>query len=121
MQKDETVKCQMNQLIDKQAIMNSVRLSVFVFLQNPFFMIEKGFRESFSEEQKKEITPILANLTKLDLFVTELHYVIMNIHLRDVSHDWRCVLFYLFILQNTCIIDCRFIIMHFPFSISVSK
>ncbi|XP_031429893.1 uncharacterized protein LOC105898026 [Clupea harengus] len=89
--------------------------------QNPFFMIEKGFHESFSEEQKKEITPKLANLTKLDLFVTELHYVIMNIHLNGVKHDWRCVLFDLFILQHTCIIHCSFTTMHFPFSISVSK
>ena len=93
MQKDKTVKCQINQLIDQQDIRSSVRFSVFVFFQNPFFMIEGGFHESFSEEQKKAITPILANLPKLDLFVTELHYVIMNIHLNDIKHTWRSVLF----------------------------
>ncbi|XP_062408415.1 E3 ubiquitin-protein ligase rnf213-alpha-like isoform X2 [Sardina pilchardus] len=56
--------------------------------QNPFFMIESGFHEAFSEDQRKEVTPKLANLTREDLFITELHYVIMNIHLKDVSPDW---------------------------------
>ncbi|KAL2092430.1 hypothetical protein ACEWY4_012228 [Coilia grayii] len=56
--------------------------------QNPFFMIESDFHEGFSEAEKEEFDPILANVTNLDLFITELHYIIMNIHLKDVSHAW---------------------------------
>ncbi|XP_049326804.1 E3 ubiquitin-protein ligase rnf213-alpha-like [Astyanax mexicanus] len=57
--------------------------------QNPFFMIEdQRFHEVFTEEQKKEKKETLAHLTNIDVLITELHYVIMNIKFKEIGPDW---------------------------------
>ncbi|XP_063061224.1 E3 ubiquitin-protein ligase rnf213-alpha-like isoform X2 [Engraulis encrasicolus] len=56
--------------------------------QNPFFMIAPEFHEEFSEEEADAIAPVLANLANLDLFITEMHYTILNIDLKNISHVW---------------------------------
>ncbi|KAK3514811.1 hypothetical protein QTP70_032426 [Hemibagrus guttatus] len=53
--------------------------------QNPFIMIEdRSFHEMFTEDQKNENKTVLANITNLDVLITELHYVILNIKSKDV-------------------------------------
>lgn len=88
-------------------------LSLF---QNPFFMIESGFHETFSEDLKKKITFCLANLTKMELFITELHYIIMNIQLKDVSPDWGYVSTDLF--THSTLITFTSISLHFLFQLA---
>ncbi|XP_053530339.1 E3 ubiquitin-protein ligase rnf213-alpha isoform X3 [Ictalurus punctatus] len=57
--------------------------------QNPFIMIEdRSFHEMFTEDQKNEKKKILASVPNLDVLITELHYVILNIKLKDVRPDW---------------------------------
>ncbi|KAL7839146.1 hypothetical protein SRHO_G00258040 [Serrasalmus rhombeus] len=57
--------------------------------QNPFFMIEdQHFHEGFTEKQKNEKMKILAGLSNIDVLITELHYVIMNIKLKEVGPAW---------------------------------
>ncbi|XP_058231012.1 E3 ubiquitin-protein ligase rnf213-alpha-like [Hemibagrus wyckioides] len=56
--------------------------------QNPFIMIEdRSFHEMFTGDQKNEKT-VLANITNLDVLITELHYVILNIKLKAVHPNW---------------------------------
>ncbi|XP_034155120.2 E3 ubiquitin-protein ligase rnf213-alpha isoform X2 [Pangasianodon hypophthalmus] len=58
--------------------------------QNPFIMIEdRRFHETFTKDQKNENKTILANIPNLDVLITELHYVILNIKLKDVRPDWK--------------------------------
>ncbi|XP_060763768.1 E3 ubiquitin-protein ligase rnf213-alpha-like isoform X2 [Neoarius graeffei] len=57
--------------------------------QNPFIMIEdRSFHEMFTEEQKNENKTVLANITNLDVLITELHYVILNIKHKAVHPNW---------------------------------
>ncbi|XP_035382020.1 E3 ubiquitin-protein ligase rnf213-alpha-like isoform X2 [Electrophorus electricus] len=57
--------------------------------QNPFFMIEdQHFHEVFTEDQKTEKKNILANVPNMDVLITELHYVIKNIKVKDVGPKW---------------------------------
>ncbi|KAK1806297.1 hypothetical protein P4O66_000172 [Electrophorus voltai] len=56
---------------------------------NPFFMIEdQHFHEVFTEDQKTEKKNILANVPNMDVLITELHYVIKNIKVKDVGPKW---------------------------------
>ncbi|XP_049326791.1 uncharacterized protein LOC125787055 [Astyanax mexicanus] len=57
--------------------------------QNPFFMIDdQEFHVHFSEEEKKKYMKILAGFSNINVLITELHYVIMNIRFKDISPDW---------------------------------
>ncbi|KAI5615249.1 E3 ubiquitin-protein ligase rnf213-alpha [Silurus asotus] len=59
--------------------------------QNPFIMIEdQDFHEMFTD-QINEMKTILTNITNLDVLITELHYVILNIALKDVRPDWKII------------------------------
>lgn len=52
-------------------------------------MIEDpSFHEMFTGDQKNENKTVLANITNLDVLITELHYVILNIKLRGVLPNW---------------------------------
>lgn len=52
-------------------------------------MIEdQDFHATFTEDQKNENRKILAGLTNIDVLITELHFVIMNIKLKEVSPSW---------------------------------
>lgn len=66
-------------------------------------MIEdRSFHEMFTEDQKNEKKKILASVPNLDVLITELHYVILNIKLKDVRPNWKWVVFLLLtILHNT--------------------
>ncbi|GAA6098909.1 E3 ubiquitin-protein ligase rnf213-alpha-like [Tachysurus ichikawai] len=57
--------------------------------QNPFIMLEdRCFHEMFTDKQNNKNKTILANITNLDVLITELHYVILNIKLKDVRPNW---------------------------------
>lgn len=65
-------------------------------------MIEdRSFHEMFTEEQKNENKTVLANITNLDVLITELHYVILNIKHKAVHPNWTWVfLFIKYITQH---------------------
>ncbi|KAM9447090.1 E3 ubiquitin-protein ligase rnf213-alpha-like [Clarias gariepinus] len=57
--------------------------------QNPFIMIEdQQFHEMFTKNQEEENMKILADITELDILITELHYVILNMKLKEVQPKW---------------------------------
>ncbi|KAF5889596.1 E3 ubiquitin-protein ligase, partial [Clarias magur] len=56
---------------------------------NPFIMIEdQQFHEMFTETQEKEIMKTLAEIAESDILITELHYVILNMKLKNVHPSW---------------------------------
>ncbi|XP_036418081.1 E3 ubiquitin-protein ligase rnf213-alpha-like [Colossoma macropomum] len=57
--------------------------------QEPFYMIKPAFHESFNEEQKNNVNSALARIRNLDLFIIELHDVIMNIDTKGIKPIWE--------------------------------
>lgn len=52
---------------------------------------DRCFHEMFTDKQNNKNKTILANITNLDVLITELHYVILNIKLKDVRPNWTWV------------------------------
>ncbi|XP_048088902.1 E3 ubiquitin-protein ligase rnf213-alpha-like isoform X2 [Alosa alosa] len=57
--------------------------------QDPFFIIDMQFHEVLSEEEEKDLVSKLAEIKNLDMFLTELHDLIMNMKARECKPWWR--------------------------------
>ncbi|KAL7825428.1 hypothetical protein AOLI_G00326350 [Acnodon oligacanthus] len=56
--------------------------------QEPFYMISQDFHAHFSKEEEPSVSGALARIRNMDLFVTELHDVIMNIETKGMKPEW---------------------------------
>ncbi|XP_030632563.1 E3 ubiquitin-protein ligase rnf213-alpha-like [Chanos chanos] len=57
--------------------------------QDPFFMVDSKFKETLSEEGERDLVTKLSEIKNLDMFLTELHDLIMNMEAREFRPDWE--------------------------------
>ncbi|XP_076118531.1 E3 ubiquitin-protein ligase rnf213-alpha-like [Alosa pseudoharengus] len=56
--------------------------------QDPFFMVDLEFHEELSEDGERDLVSKLAEIKNMDMFLTELHDLIMNMKAREFQPWW---------------------------------
>ncbi|XP_048860102.1 E3 ubiquitin-protein ligase rnf213-alpha-like [Brienomyrus brachyistius] len=56
--------------------------------QNPFYMIDEQFHIRLTEKDMDELASQLSRFRNIDLFITELHDMIMNMEMNEIKPVW---------------------------------
>nr|XP_023658499.1 E3 ubiquitin-protein ligase RNF213-like [Paramormyrops kingsleyae] len=71
-------------------VLSTRRSTILVKMkQNPFYMMDKQFHNRFTEKDMNELASQLSTFRNIDLFITELHDMIMNMEMNEMKPDWN--------------------------------